>query len=72
MAAFGELLIQKNVTNQLFGLEFCVVQQDTIFPFHQDYKQVNFLEKVRFYSFGLSGKGFGAGGFTTFLGLDAN
>ena len=31
MVAFGEFTYQKLVTNQLFGLEFCAVRQDTKF-----------------------------------------
>ena len=34
------------MTNQLFGLEFCAVLQDTFHP-HQDYEQVNFYTKNR-------------------------
>ena len=33
------------MTNQMFGLELCAVQQDTIYP-HQDYEQVNFSKKI--------------------------
>ena len=44
MDAFGEFTSQKLVTNQLFGLEFCVVRQDT-FYLHQVYEQVNFYKK---------------------------
>ena len=29
---FGEFTPQKLVTNQLFGLEFCAVRQDTFYP----------------------------------------
>ena len=32
------------MTNQLFELEFCAVQQDTFYS-HQDYEQVNFYKK---------------------------
>ena len=32
------------MTNQLFGLEFCAVWQDTFYP-HQGYEQVNFYKK---------------------------
>ena len=49
MVAFGELTFQKLVTNQLFGLEFCAVQQDTFYP-HQDYEQVNFYKNRVFIS----------------------
>ena len=41
MAAFGEFIFQKLVTNQLFALEFCAVRQDTFNP-HQVYEQDNF------------------------------
>ena len=44
MAAFGEFTFQKLVTNQLFGLEFCAVRQDTFNP-RQDYEHVNFYKK---------------------------
>ena len=44
LVAFGEFTFQKFVTNQLFGLDFCVVRQDTFYP-HKDYKQVNFYKK---------------------------
>ena len=43
MDAFGEFIFQKLVTNQLFGLEFRVVRQDTIYS-HQDYEQVKLYE----------------------------
>ena len=42
MAAFGEFTFQKLVTNQLFGLEFCAVRQDTFYP-RQDAKIMNML-----------------------------
>ena len=51
--AFGEITFQKLVTSQLSGLEFCVLQQDTICP-HQDYEQVNFYKKSSLYSNGWS------------------
>ena len=41
------------MTNQLFGLNFCVVQQDTFYH-HQDYDQVNFYQKWRLYIIGWS------------------
>ena len=53
MDAFGEFTSQKLVTNQLFGLEFCVVRQDTFYP-HQDYEQVNFYRKSSLYFIGWS------------------
>ena len=51
--AFGEFIFQKLVTNQLFGLEFCAVRQDT-FYLHQDYEQVNFYKKSSIYFIGWS------------------
>ena len=53
MVAFGEFTFQKLVTNQLFGLEFCAVQQDTFYH-RQDYEQVNFYEKSSLYFIGWS------------------
>ena len=47
----GEFTFQKVVTNQLFGLEFCAVQQDTFCP-HQDYEQINFYKKPSLYFIG--------------------
>ena len=44
-------LFQKLVTNQQFGLESCVVRQDTFYP-HQDFEQVNFYKKSSLYFFG--------------------
>ena len=41
------------MTNQLFGLEFCAVQQDTFYP-HQGYEQVNFYKKSSLYFIGWS------------------
>ena len=32
------------MTNQQFGLEFCVLRQETFYP-HQDYEQINFYKK---------------------------
>ena len=53
----GEFISQKLVLIQLFGLEFCVVQQDT-FYLHQDYEQVNFCKNRFFISMvGLSETG---------------
>ena len=49
MVAFGEFTFQKLVTNQQFGLEFCVVRQDTFYP-HQDYERVNFYKEPSFIS----------------------
>ena len=51
--AFGEFTPEKLVTNQLFGLEFCAVRQDTFYP-HQDYEQVNFYKKSSLYFIGWS------------------
>ena len=53
MDAFGEFTSQKLVTNQLFGLEFCVVRQDTFYT-HQDYEQVNFYRESSLYLIGWS------------------
>ena len=39
--------------NQLVGLEFCAVRQDTFYP-HQDYGQVNFCKKSCLYFIGWS------------------
>ena len=55
LVAFGEFTIQKLVKNQLFGLEFCAVRQDTFYP-HQDYEQVNFYKKSSLYFIGLSSR----------------
>ena len=41
------------MTNQLFGLEFCVVRQDTFYS-HQDYEEVNFNKKLSLYFIGWS------------------
>ena len=41
------------MTNQLFGLEFCVVRQDTFCP-HQDYEQIIFYKKSCLYFIGWS------------------
>ena len=51
--AFGEFTFQKLVTNQLFGLEFCAVRQDTFYP-HQGYEQVNFYKESGLYFIGWS------------------
>ena len=53
MVAFGEFTFQKLVTNQLFGLEFCAVRQDTFYP-HHDYEQVKFYKKSSLYFSGWS------------------
>ena len=53
MDVFGEFTSQKLVTNQLFGLEFFAVQQDT-FYLHQDYEQVNFYKESSLYFLGWS------------------
>ena len=49
MVAFGEINFQKLVTNQLFGLDFCAVRQDTFYP-QQDYEQVIFYKKSSLFS----------------------
>ena len=49
MDVFGEIIFQKLVANQLFGLEFCAVRQDTFYS-HQDYEQVNFAKHRVFIS----------------------
>ena len=51
--AFWEFTFQKLVTNQLFGLKFCAVRQDTFYP-HQVYEQVNFYKKSSLYFIGWS------------------
>ena len=51
MVAFGEFTFQKLVTNQVFGLEFCAVRQDTFYP-RQVYEQVNFYKKSSLYFIG--------------------
>ena len=48
LVAFGGFLFQKLVTNQLFGLEICVVRQDTFYH-HQDYEQNIFYKKSSLY-----------------------
>ena len=53
MVAFGEFTFEKRVTNQLFGLEFCAVRQDTFYP-HQIYEQVSFFKKSSLFSIGWS------------------
>ena len=53
MVAFGELTFQKLVTNQLFGLDFCAVRKDTLYP-RQDYEQLKFYEKSSLYFIGWS------------------
>ena len=45
LVAFGEFTFQKLVTNQLFGLEFCAVRQDTFYP-RQDYEQSKLYIKI--------------------------
>ena len=49
MDAFGEFTSQKLVTNQLFRLDFCAVQQVT-FHLHQGYEQVNFYKESSLFS----------------------
>ena len=51
--ALVEFTSQEIVTNQLFGLEICVVRQDTFYP-HQDYDQGNFYKKSSLYFIGWS------------------
>ena len=51
LVAFEDLIFQKLVTNQLFGLKICAVRQDTIYP-HQDYEQFNFYKKSSLYFIG--------------------
>ena len=53
MDAFGELISQKLVTKQLFGLEFCAVRQEAFYP-HQGFEPVNFYKESSFYPFGWS------------------
>ena len=48
---FWRIHLSKTRANQLFGLEFCVVRQDTFYP-HQDYEQVNFCKKTSLYFIG--------------------
>ena len=50
---FGGFTFQKLGTNQLFGLEFCAVRQDTFYP-REDYEQVNFYKKSSLYFIGWS------------------
>ena len=42
--AFGELTLQKLMTNQLFVLQLCAVRRDTVYP-RQDCEQVDFFKK---------------------------
>ena len=53
MDVFGEFTSQKLVTNQLFGLEFCAVRQDTFYP-HQEFEHVLFYKKSSLYFIGWS------------------
>ena len=53
LVAFGKFIFQKLVTNQLCGLKFRVVQQDTLYP-QQDYEQVKFYKKSSLYFIGWS------------------
>ena len=46
ICCFWKIHLSKLVTNQLFGLEFCAVRQDTFSP-HQDYEKVIFSTKNR-------------------------
>ena len=45
LVAFGEITFHNLVTNQLFGLDFRAVRQDT-FYLHQDYEQVIFDKRL--------------------------
>ena len=51
LMSFREFTFQKLVKNQLFGLEFCAVRQDTFYP-HQEYEQANFYKKSSLYFIG--------------------
>ena len=53
LVAFGEFTFQKPVTNQLIGLKFCAVRQDTFYT-HQEYKHVIFYKKSNLYFIGWS------------------
>ena len=53
MVVFGEYTFEKLVTNQLFGLEFRAVRQDTFYT-HQDYEQVSFYKKSSLFFIGWS------------------
>ena len=56
MIAFGcfwRIHCKKLLMNQLFGLDFCVVQHDIFYP-HQDYEQVSFYEILSLYFIGWS------------------
>ena len=50
---FWRIHLSKTCENQLFGLEFCAVPQDTFYS-HQDYEQVNFSIKSSPYFIGWS------------------
>ena len=41
------------MTNQLFGLEFCAVRQDTFYA-HQGYEEINFYKESSLYFIGWS------------------
>ena len=51
--AFGEFIVQKLVTNQLFRSNFCVMQHDVFYP-HQDCKQIDFYKTWRLHIIGQS------------------
>ena len=53
LVAFGEFTFKKHVTNQLFGLDFCAVQQVS-FCAHQVYEQFIFYKKSSLYFIGWS------------------
>ena len=53
LVAFGDFTFQKLVTNQMFGLKFCAVRRDTVYP-HQHYEQVTFYKKLSLYFIGWS------------------
>ena len=53
LVAFGEFTFEKLVTNQQFGLESCVLRQDT-FYLHQDYEQTITYKKSCLYFIGWS------------------
>ena len=50
---FWRIHLPKLVMNQLFGLENCVMHQDTFYP-HQVYEQVNFYKNSSLYFIGWS------------------
>ena len=50
---FWRIYLSKLVNNQLFGLDFCVVRQDTFYP-NQDYERGNSYKKSSLYFNGWS------------------